>query len=161
LLEREPHQGMKRLVEDLNQHYRSLSALHDIDFDASGFEWIDCHDSSQSVLSFLRKDKQGGLIAAAFNFTPVPRNDYRIGVPKAGFYSEVLNSDATIYGGSNVGNSGGAQSEPKSWMNRDHSITLNLPPLGGLILLHQPRPPASLEDSEKTTKTASQPKAIG
>jgi 1,4-alpha-glucan branching enzyme len=150
LLDREPHQGMKRLLEDLNQQYRSLSALHAIDFDAEGFEWIDCHDSSQSVLSFLRKDKDGRSVAAVFNFTPVPRNDYRIGVPKPGFYREILNSDAEVYGGSNMGNNGGAEAEAKPWMNRPYSIPLNLPPLGGLMLLHEP----AEDDGESETPTA-------
>ncbi len=139
LLEREQHQGIKDLIRDLNRLYRDLSALHDQDFDESGFEWIDCHDSSQSVLSFVRKDRTGNLVAAVFNFTPVPRDDYRIGVPRPGYYREALNSDADYYGGSNVGNKGGIESEPEPWMNRDHSIHINLPPLGGLILMHEAR----------------------
>ncbi|MGD8206525.1 MAG: 1,4-alpha-glucan branching protein GlgB [Thiohalocapsa sp.] len=136
LLEREPHQGVQRIVADLNRLYRTLPALHEIDFESSGFEWIDCHDSSQSVLSYLRKSRDGGqTVACAFNFTPVPRENYRIGVPKAGFYREAVNSDAELYGGSNVGNRGGAHSEPVGWMGRPHSIPLALPPLAGVVMV--------------------------
>ncbi|MBP2649159.1 MAG: 1,4-alpha-glucan branching enzyme, partial [Gemmatimonadetes bacterium] len=117
LLERPAHQGVKKILTDLNRLHREHLALHDVDFDGAGFEWIDCHDSSQSVLSYIRKDRTGDeIVAAVFNFTPVPRNNYRIGVPKPGFYREAVNSDAEYYGGSNVGNQGGVRSEPVSWM---------------------------------------------
>jgi 1,4-alpha-glucan branching enzyme len=139
LLERPQHLGIKQIVADLNRLYRELPGLHEVDFEGAGFEWIDCHDSSQSVLSYVRKDKTGGhLVAAVFNFTPVPRTNYRIGVPKAGFWREAMNSDAEVYGGSNVGNRGGVKSEEVSWMGRPHSIPIALPPLGGLILVHEP-----------------------
>ena len=90
-------------------------------------------------MSYLRKDQSGGrrIVAAVFNFTPVPRNNYRIGVPMAGFWREAINSDAEFYGGSNVGNQGGVRSEEVSWMGRPHSIPIALPPLGGLILVHE------------------------
>jgi 1,4-alpha-glucan branching enzyme len=139
LLERPQHDGVHRLVADLNRLYRSEPALHDFDFDGGGFEWIDCHDSSQSVLSFLRKDRNGTAAAVcAFNFTPVPRTEYRIGVPLAGFYREAINSDAKPYDGSNVSNRGGARSEPAAWMGRPHSIPIALPPLAGVVLIHEP-----------------------
>jgi 1,4-alpha-glucan branching enzyme len=139
LLERHQHQGVKQIVADLNRLYRELPALHEVDFDSSGFEWIDCHDSSQSVLSYLRKSADSQqLVAAAFNFTPVPRENYRIGVPQAGFYREAINSDADLYGGSNVGNRGGVHSEPVSWMGRANSIPLALPPLAGVIMVLEP-----------------------
>ncbi|NCC30085.1 MAG: 1,4-alpha-glucan branching enzyme, partial [Gammaproteobacteria bacterium] len=94
---------------------------------------------SQSVLIYLRKDRSGKqIVAAAFNFTPVPRTNYRIGVPEPGFYREALNSDAELYGGSNVGNQGGVEAEPVSWMGRPYSIPIALPPLAGLILVHEP-----------------------
>ena len=113
--------------------------MHEVDFEAAGFEWIDCHDSSQSVLSYLRKDQAGGQVAVAlFNFTPVPRNNYRIGVPLEGFYREAVNSDAQLYGGSNVGNQGGVRSEAVSWMGRPYSVPIHLPPLGGLVLVYEP-----------------------
>jgi 1,4-alpha-glucan branching enzyme len=136
LLERSQHQGIKQIVADLNKLHRDLPALHEIDFDSSGFEWIDCHDSSQSVLSYLRKSADGKqIVACAFNFTPVPRENYRIGVPRAGFYREAINSDAELYGGSNVGNRGGVQSEPVSWMGRPNSIPMALPPLAGVVMV--------------------------
>jgi 1,4-alpha-glucan branching enzyme len=138
LLERPQHEGVQRLVADLNRLYRSEPALHELDFTGDGFEWIDCHDSSQSVLSFLRKDRKGEVVAAcAFNFTPVPRSDYRIGVPKPGLYREAVNSDAEIYGGSNLGNRGGVESEPLSWMGRAHSVPIALPPLGAVVLVRE------------------------
>ena len=144
LLDRPQHRGVHRLVADLNRLYRSEPALHDLDFSGEGFQWIDCHDSSQSVLSYLRKDRGAqSLAACAFNFTPVPRNDYRIGVPEPGFYREVLNSDAEIYGGTNMGNWGGAEAEALSWMGRPYSILVTLPPLGALVLVQEPpRAPA-------------------
>jgi len=140
LLERAPHQGLQRLVGDLNRLHRELPALHEVDFEASGFEWIDCHDSSQSVLSYLRKDQRGErVVAVVLNFTPVPRERYRIGVPLPGFYREALSSDADLYGGSNVGNQGGIHSEPTEWMGRPHSLPMRLPPLGALVLVHEPK----------------------
>ncbi|UHD18782.1 1,4-alpha-glucan branching protein GlgB [Thiocapsa bogorovii] len=146
LLERPQHEGIKQIVADLNRLYREQPALYEVDFDSSGFEWIDCHDSSQSVLSYLRKDLSGKqIVAAAFNFTPVPRTNYRIGVPEPGFYREALNSDAELYGGSNVGNQGGVEAEPVSWMGRPYSIPIALPPLAGLILVHEPAPDDAIE----------------
>ena len=135
LLERDPHQGVSRLIQDLNRLYINTPPLHDLDFEPSGFEWIDCHDSSQSVLSFLRRDKFGHLVIVILNFTPVLRKNYRIGVPEAGFYREVINSDAECYWGSNQGNNGGVQSSAAPWMDREHSLTLHLPPLSGLVLV--------------------------
>jgi 1,4-alpha-glucan branching enzyme len=126
------HQGLQRAVCDLNQLYRSKPALHKHDFDSSGFEWIDCHDSPQSVLSFLRKTDDEFLIAI-FNFTPVPRSGYRIGVPESGSYREILNSDSSFYGGSNVGN-GYSHAEAIPWMGRPFSIEITLPPLAGIVL---------------------------
>jgi len=134
LLERPQHQGIMSLISDLNNLYKETAALHEIEFEHNGFEWIDCHDASQSILSYLRKDKQGRNIIVILNFTPVPRTHYRIGLPQAGFYRELLNSDSELYGGSNLGNAGGINSEPTPWMNRSHSATLTLPPLGAVIL---------------------------
>jgi 1,4-alpha-glucan branching enzyme len=137
-------------VSDLNRLYRKEPALHGCDFEGEGFAWIDCHDSSQSVLSYLRKGQHGELVAVVLNFTPIPRENYRIGVPLPGFYREVLNSDADVYGGSNVGNSGGRATEPVSWMNQPHSVPLNLPPLGGLILVHEPeQEPEEVKEEEE------------
>jgi 1,4-alpha-glucan branching enzyme len=151
LLERPPHQGVKKILTDLNRLYREQLALHEVDFDGAGFEWIDCHDSSQSVLSYIRKDRAGDqIVAAVFNFTPVPRANYRIGVPKPGFYREAVNSDAEYYGGSNVGNQGGVLAEPVSWMGRPYSIPIAVPPLGALVLVHEPLPEGTAASPPET-----------
>ena len=126
------HQGVARAIGDLNRLYREIPALHRHDFDHEGFEWIDCHDASQSVLSYLRRSDDQ-IVVVLFNFTPVPRHDYRIGVPRAGIYEELFNSDSMYYGGSNVGNVA-VQTEDKGWMGRPASITLTIPPLGAIIL---------------------------
>lgn len=126
------HQGLQTLIKDLNNLYRTQVALHYHDFDHQGFEWIDCHDVQQSVISYRRKSEHEDL-CIVLNFTPVPRERYRIGVPKAGTYTEILNSDSKYYDGSNIGN-GTVLSEPVPWMNQPHSICLSLPPLGAVIL---------------------------
>lgn len=131
------HSGLMRLVSDLNHFNRNHSALYHFDFEPQGFEWIDCNDSGQSVLSFLRMCENETLVVV-LNFTPVPRNGYRIGVPEAGTYEELLNSDSEFYGGSNVGNGGGLHTEDLAWMDKPYSLTLNLPPLGGVILKKMP-----------------------
>jgi 1,4-alpha-glucan branching enzyme len=135
LLEHEKHRGLQKLVRDLNALYVSERALHEVDFSHMGFEWIDFSDSANSIISFERKSKDGNQsVVAVFNFTPVVRYGVRIGVRHDGLYSELLNTDATAYGGSNVGNEGEVKSEPVAMHNRDHSITLTLPPLGALYL---------------------------
>jgi 1,4-alpha-glucan branching enzyme len=155
LLDRPQHQGVKKILMDLNRLYQEQPALYEVDFDGAGFEWIDCHDSSQSVLSYIRKDRAGEqIIAAVFNFTPVPRTNYRIGVPSPGFYREAINSDAELYGGSNVGNQGGVNSEPVSWMGRPHSIPIAVPPLGALVLVCEPVP-ETVPESEAPTPVPS------
>ncbi|MBN2648035.1 MAG: 1,4-alpha-glucan branching protein GlgB [Thiotrichales bacterium] len=128
------HQGVQHFSRELNHLYRQAPALHQRDFEANGFEWIDCHDYSQSILSFMRHSAEQTLICI-FNFTPVPRHDYRIGVPQAGRYQERLNSDAACYGGSNLGN-GAIEliSQEGHWMNQPQQLVLNLPPLGVLVL---------------------------
>jgi 1,4-alpha-glucan branching enzyme len=137
LLERSQHQGVSLLVTELNRLHRELKPLHDLDFEDGGFEWIDCHDASQSVLSFLRWARDGSFVVVALNFTPVPREHYRIGLPKAGAYKELLNSDSAFYGGSNMGNAGLVTTDPTEWMGQAQSMELTLPPLGALILQHQ------------------------
>ncbi|MGH8547760.1 MAG: 1,4-alpha-glucan branching protein GlgB [Methylococcales bacterium] len=126
------HRRIQSLVRDLNRLYRYSKALHGYDFEHQGFVWIDCHDASQSVLTYSRTDTQSCMIVV-LNFTPVPRLNYRIGVPESGIYCEILNSDSRYYGGSNLGN-GYAESEALPWMNQPHSLNLTLPPLGGIIL---------------------------
>ncbi|HEY8553600.1 MAG TPA: 1,4-alpha-glucan branching protein GlgB [Burkholderiales bacterium] len=134
LLEDPRHAGLRRLVRDLNRLYASEPALHRRDCDQSGFRWIDCCDSEQSVVSFLRSDGEDEQVLVACNFTPVPRHNYRLGVPRAGFWRELLNSDATVYGGAGFGNLGGVESVPIPAHGYGHSITLTLPPLGVLYL---------------------------
>ncbi|MDR2787885.1 MAG: 1,4-alpha-glucan branching protein GlgB [Candidatus Accumulibacter sp.] len=131
------HQGMQRLVRDLNQLYRTEPALYRHEFDWKGFEWIDCNDAQQSVISYLRKGDEGEQLAVVLNLTPVPRYGYRIGVPCGGYYREVLNTDAAVYGGSNTGNaSRRLQAEEMGWMGRSHSLVLTLPPLAAIVLTH-------------------------
>ncbi|MCH9699589.1 MAG: 1,4-alpha-glucan branching protein GlgB [Gammaproteobacteria bacterium] len=133
LLQYAPHQGISELVTDLNQLYKSAAALHYHDFEPEGFEWISCDDSSQSVLTFMRKCKEDKIVVI-LNFTPVPRENYRIGLHDAGVYEEILNSDSSIYGGNNVGNHGYKETEDYPWMDREYSLNLTLPPLAGIVL---------------------------
>ena len=129
------HRGMQRLVRDLNRLYHSHAALWEVDFAGEGFEWIDFHDTRNSVISFARKDREGeDHLVFVCNFTPVVRESYRIGAPRSGSYQEVLNSDAECYGGSNVGNFGSIDTEPIPAHGRDHSFVLTLPPLGLVVL---------------------------
>jgi len=129
-----PHRGLQLMMRDMNHLYRGVPALHEVDFDGAGFEWIDCNDAEQSVLSYLRRDKQGRVVIVVLNLTPVVRERYRLGVPKPGFYRELMNTDAQVYGGSNVGNAGGVHAEDVGWMGRPYSLLLTLPPLAALIL---------------------------
>ena len=134
LLEFESHRGTRRLVADLNRLYASEPALHQVDFDWHGFEWVDCNDADNSVLSFIRWTKNhDDFLLVVSNFTPVPRENYRVGVPEQGFYREILNTDSAAYGGSNVGNVGGVQAEPVPWLGRPYSLKLTLPPLGAVF----------------------------
>jgi len=127
------HQGVQNLMRDLNELYKSHPPLFKHDFDYQGFEWIDCHDVEQSVISYRRKDAAGKELVIVLNFTPVVRENYRIGVPQAGAYRELLNSDAQKYDGSDVINTE-RRTDEIAWMNLPHSISLTLPPLGGVIL---------------------------
>ena len=130
LLEYEPHRGLSKLVADLNQLYASEPPLYEVDFDWRGFEWVDCNDADNSVLTFLRRGKNpDDFIVVAANFTPVVRDAYRVGVPRPGWYRELLNTDSAVYGGSNVGNAGGALAEPIPWLGHPYSLKLILPPL--------------------------------
>jgi 1,4-alpha-glucan branching enzyme len=125
-----PHQGIQRLNADLNRLHKHERALHEIDFEWAGFEWIEANDSANSVVSFIRRAKNpDDFIVAVCNFTPVVREDYRIGVPRPGYYREILNTDSTFYGGTDVGNSGGVHAEPIPWNDRPYSIKLRIPPL--------------------------------
>jgi 1,4-alpha-glucan branching enzyme len=128
------HQGVRRLCRDLNLLYRSTPAMYDLDFSHEGFSWIDCHDADQSVLSYVRWSRDGSFVVAAFNFTPIPRTGYRIGVPASGGYRELINSDSSFYSGSNMGNGAGLGTDDIPWMGYPHSINLTLPPLAGIVL---------------------------
>jgi 1,4-alpha-glucan branching enzyme len=135
LLDQPLHRGIETWVGELNRLYRSQGALHEFDADPAGFEWIDCNDSLSSTLTFIRKGKSPNqIILVACNFTPVPRDSYRVGVPCEGFWSELLNSDAHEYGGSGWGNLGGKEAEAISSHGRPYSLNLSLPPLGIVFL---------------------------
>lgn len=134
LLQYEPHQKLQRFISDLNHLYKTEPAFYEVDFDWHGFEWIDCSDSENSVVSFIRRTKNAdNFLVFVFNFTPVPRFGYRIGVPREGFYKEILNSDSEIYWGGNIGNAGGIYAENIPSHNRHYSLNLILPPLSVLI----------------------------
>jgi len=125
---------VQRLVKDLNRIYRETPALHRYEFDWRGFEWIDCQDTDNVVLSFLRRADEE-FVVVVVNFTPVPRNGYRIGVPAGGHYREIFNSDSVFYAGSNMGNGAlGLESDALPWMNRPFSLSLTVPPLAAIIL---------------------------
>jgi 1,4-alpha-glucan branching enzyme len=132
LTELPAHSGMQSLVRDLNQLYCQKTALHHADFEGQGFAWIDCHDAHQSVLAYVRRSAES-FVLVVLNFTPTPRYNYRIGVPCAGLYQEIFNSDSMYYAGSNVGNSA-VHSETMAWMGQAHSVSLTLPPLAGIVL---------------------------
>ncbi|HMC15065.1 MAG TPA: 1,4-alpha-glucan branching protein GlgB, partial [Albitalea sp.] len=124
------HEGVQRLVRDLNKLYRDTPALHQRDCDPAGFEWIDLHDAQRSVLSFLRRGAGGGAVVVVCNFTPVVHPRFRVGVPEPGVYRERLNTDSQYYGGSNVGTPyGEVTAQPVAWNDRPHSIEFALPPL--------------------------------
>ena len=134
LLRHESHRGIQKLMSDLNRIYRNERALYELDCDPAGFEWIDGSDSQQSMLSFMRKSQGGNeIIVAVFNFTPVPRHNYRVGLPRAGHWKEILNSDSESYGGAGFGNMGGADAEPVIAHGRPHSLNLIVPPLGAVF----------------------------
>jgi len=135
LLQYAPHAQVQRLVKDLNAVYRREASLHQVDYDPSGFQWIDCSDNESSIVSFIRRARDPhDFTVLVLNFTPVPRRDYRIGVPEAGRYAELINTDSEYYGGSNLGNAGGVVSEPVETHGHPHSVRLLVPPLSCLLL---------------------------
>jgi 1,4-alpha-glucan branching enzyme len=137
LLEYAPHLGVQKLTRHLNGLLRGKPALHELDADPAGFEWIDANDSDNSVLTYLRKSRhERDVILVACNFTPVPRHNYRVGVPRAGLWREVLNTDAREYGGSGQGNLGGLETAPIPFHGRPQSLNLLLPPLAVVALKH-------------------------
>lgn len=129
------HDGLRRFVHDLNAVYREQGPMHEVDFDWHGFAWIQCDDAQNSIYAWIRYGKeQRDMVVCVLNFTPVPRENYRIGVPRPGFYSEILNSDSGIYGGSNTGNLGGMYTQPVPAHGQKQSLSLKVPPLGMLIM---------------------------
>jgi len=128
------HSALQRWVRDLNTLYRGQRALHELDFDSGGFAWVDCSDYQRSVISFLRRGRNPAeALLFVCNFTPVVRQNYRIGVPQQGFWKEVLNSDAPLYGGSGQGNFGGCDSVPLPLHGHPFSLNMTLPPLGLVV----------------------------
>ena len=144
VLGHESHAGVQRWVRDLNHFYRQEPAAHELDFEAAGFQWLDADDAWNSVLSYVRRSRvdqntgQCEELLIICNFTPLVRENYRVGVPHTGYWREVLNSDSELYGGSSVGNLGGTSSVPVPFHGRPHSLNLTLPPLGMLVLKHEP-----------------------
>lgn len=139
LLDDERHAGLQRWVRDLNTFYRGTPALYEVDYEGAGFEWIDCNDHQRSIVSFLRRGRDPkDVLLSVCNFTPLPQENYRLGVPHSGYWEEVLNSDAALYGGSGQGNLGGMDSAPVPMHGRPASLNLTLPPLS--MLMFQPRP---------------------
>jgi 1,4-alpha-glucan branching enzyme len=128
------HAGMQRWIADLNGLLRAEPALHQVDFDSFGFEWIDARDADRSVLTFIRRPRSGRPVLVACNFTPVPRTNYVVGVPDDGYWQELLNSDSALYGGSGVGNFGGVVAAPVPAHGRLQSLSLTLPPLATVFL---------------------------
>ena len=150
LLEKPLHAGLKRFVTDLNHVYISEPALHEVDTKPAGFQWIDCNDSDNSVVAMLRfAADPDDFVICVFNFTPLPRHGYVFGVPRAGTYTELLNSDAAAYGGGNVGNNGMVDTDPIASHGYPDSVRITLPPLSCLIL----KPPAKIAQVGGDTET--------
>jgi 1,4-alpha-glucan branching enzyme len=137
LLDNQDHRGVQDLVRDLNRVYAQSPALWSRDVDPSGFAWIDANDAGNDVFSFLRTGTDGSVLACVANFSAVPHEDYRIGLPRAGLWQEVLNTDADVYAGSGVGNLGAVEAVQESWHAQPASVTLRVPPLGTVWLRHQ------------------------
>ena len=135
LLQWRDHQGIRQLICDVNRLYKAEPSLHEVDFDWRGFEWLVLNDSDNSVLAFLRRAKDpDDCLVVVCNFTPVPRHGYRVGVPKPGYYAEILNTDSHLYGGSNTGNNGGVWAHPGEHSGRPYHVDLTIPPLGVVYL---------------------------
>jgi 1,4-alpha-glucan branching enzyme len=134
LLQYEPHQGVQRVVRDLNHLVAREPALHELDFESAGFEWIDHHDHDNSILCYLRRAADGTFLVVALNLTPVPREAYWVGVPEPGQYAEIFNSDSAFYGGGNHGNQGAVTAVQRSQHGRPYAIAITIPSLSGVIL---------------------------
>ncbi len=148
LLEGAMHEGVQRLVRDLNHLYSARSALHALDCSWEGFEWIDCEDRDHSVYCWLRRDRDGNYVVCVANFTPVVRYDYRFGLPAGGSHKELINTDAADYGGSNVGNMGKIKASNQGWHGRPYSLQLTLPPLATLVLAPSTKRSSSVTETD-------------
>ena len=137
LLDQAEHRGMQSLIRDLNGAYRSVSALHELDCEPHGFSWLVGDDRDNSIFVFSRSGADGSYAVVACNFTPVPRDNYRFGVDRPGHYAEIVNTDAGVYGGSNVGNMGGVSASDMPSHERPHSLEIRLPPLATVIFVHR------------------------
>ncbi|HET8798818.1 MAG TPA: alpha amylase C-terminal domain-containing protein, partial [Thermoanaerobaculia bacterium] len=155
LLEYPVHAGIHRWLEDLNKAYRDIAAFHELDMSPDGFEWIDCNDMENSTISLIRhsKTQPDRPLVAVLNFTPIPRHNYQLGVPRGGRWTEVLNSDAPLYGGSGQGNMGGVDAAPLPLHGRRWSVTLTLPPLGAVFLLAEPESESTVSEETLTEST--------
>ncbi|RME87029.1 MAG: 1,4-alpha-glucan branching enzyme, partial [Zetaproteobacteria bacterium] len=136
------HTGLQRLVRDLNHLVRQTPPLYELDFSPEGFQWLDPDDAEHSTLSYLRWGRTGRFVVVVLNLTPVPRHGWRVGVPRAGRYRELINTDSALYGGSNLGNGGFVEAEAVPWHGMPYSLQLVLPPLAGLILAPEGEIPA-------------------
>jgi 1,4-alpha-glucan branching enzyme len=158
LTDREFHSGLQRWVRDLNKLYRAEPALYERDDTPDGFEWIDCNDHEGNVVSFVRRAANADdMILFACNFAAVPRLNYRVGAPVAGTWVEILNSDATVYGGAGVGNLGSVEADAQPTHGRSHSLALTIPPLG-IVAFRAPRSAPALAAAEPTAPTAAKPR---
>ena len=151
-LEDKQHFGVTAALRDLNHLYRAIPALYQHDFSPDGFSWIDCHDADNSVISYLRHASDGSFALIVLNFTPVPRAQYRLGVPVTGSYHEIFNSDSRYYGGSDLGNLGHIESTGKPSMGRPDSIVITVPPLAGIIFILGSACTAVLTDEARVLK---------
>lgn len=133
LLNYEPHHKLNRFLKDLNHLYKNNPLFYEGDHEEFGFQWVDCADWESSIVSFMRRDSQGNYFIFAFNFTPVVRLDYRIGVPENRFYKEILNSDSYLYWGANLGNNGGVHAQEYQWQGQPYSIDILVPPLSCIV----------------------------
>jgi 1,4-alpha-glucan branching enzyme len=136
LLEDRQHAGVQQLVRDLNRAYRDEPALWELDFEPAGFRWLEPNDAAANVVAFTRLDTHGErVVACVCNLSPVPRQGYRLGLPRAGSWREALNTDSAHYGGSDVGNAGGVVAEERPWHDQPYSAEITLPPLGVVWLV--------------------------
>ena len=157
LTESSMHAGLQQWVRDLNACYREEPALYERDDSPEGFEWIDCNDHESNVVSFVRRAADpADVLLFACNFSAVPRYGYGVGAPVSGVWTEILNSDATAYGGSGVGNFGAVETTPTPLHGRPWSLSLTLPPLG-VVAFRAPRPIVPASDSSSPTTTANGP----